>query len=171
MGKSIDEEIKETAFQLWRKNGQSPTKTVRALQDLGHMVTRQTIDEWMNDPDRDWTGRAARADAVEQKAKDPQLSGEEKLIASLVKEQEKYEQYFETLTLKERDHQAVYAFTNLVASIQNIRQKTAAYKAETFIVFLKELINWLNLNDPPSVQAIQKNFDDFIAHAKEKWRA
>lgn len=169
MGKSIDEEIKETAFQLWRKCGQSPDKTVKTLRELGHMVTRQSIDAWKHE--RDWAIRAAKAEAIEQQAKDPNLSGEERMIAALVTQQQKYETYFETMTPKEIDSQAIYAFTNLITTIQSIRQKSAAYKTETFIVFWRELINWLNLNDPPAVQAIQKNFDDFVAYAKEKWRA
>ena len=169
MGRSIDEEIKEKAFQLWRKNGQSPTKVVRMLQEQGHAVTRQTIDAWMNDPECDWKGRAARADAVEQQAKDPELTGEERMIAALTRQAQRYEEYFDTLTVKSMDSQAVYAYTNLITTIQSIRQKTAAYRAEVFLDFLKELIDWLAKNDPDSVVAIEKNFDDFALYAKERY--
>jgi len=167
MGKSVDDEIKETAFQLWRKNGRSPDKTVRALNEKGHMVTRQTIDAWKND--RDWEGRADRADAIEQTARDPKLSGEEKMIAALASQITRYEMYFESMKPSETDTQAVYAYTNLITTIQNIRQKTVAHKAEMFTSFLRDLIGWLNLNDPDSVPGIEKNFDDFIAFAKEKY--
>lgn len=169
MGRSIDEEIKEKAFQLWRKNGQSPTKVARVLADQGHVITRQTIDAWANDPECDWKGRSARADAVEQEAKDPELSGEERMIAALSRQAKRYEEYFETLTVKNMDSQAVYAYTNLISTLQSIRQKTDAFRAEVFLDFLKELIGWLAKNDPDSVAAIEKNFDDFALYAKERY--
>lgn len=168
MGRSVDDEIKEKAFQLWRRNGRSPEKTAKELNSLGHMVTRQSIDTWKNE--RAWEDRAARAEAIEQQAKDPNLSGEEKMIAALVGQKNRYEQYFETLPIGQMDTQAVYAYTNMITTIQNIRQKTAAYKAELFTEFLKDLIGWLQRNDPESVGAIEKNFDDFIVHAKERYK-
>ena len=169
MGRSVDDEIKEKAFQLWRKCS-SPTKVVKLLQDAGHKVTRQSIDTWMNDPDLDWKGRAARADAIEQEARDPELTGEERMVAALAKQAKRYEEYFETLTPKTMDTQAVYAYTNLISTLQSIRQKTAAYKAELFIDFMKDLIGWLNKNDPESVPAIERNFDEFIQFAKEQYK-
>ncbi|MEK6744284.1 MAG: hypothetical protein AABZ15_11760 [Nitrospirota bacterium] len=167
MGKSVDDEIKEKAFQLWRKCGRSPERVVKELRDQGHMVTRQSIDTWKNKGL--WEDRAARAEALEQTVNDPQLSGEEKMIAALLGQKDRYEKYFETLPIGEMDTQAVYAYTNMITTIQSIRQKTAAYKAEQFIDFMKDLIGWLSKNDPESVPAIEKNFDDFIAFAKEKY--
>jgi len=169
MGKSVDDEIKEKAFQLWRKCGRSPDRVVKELREQGHMVTRQSIDTWKNAGA--WEDRAARAEALEQTAKDPQLSGEEKMIAALIGQKNRYEQYFETLPIGQMDTQAVYAYTNMITTIQNIRQKTASYKAELFTDFLKDLIGWLQQNDPAAVAAIEKNFDDYVAHAKDKWRA
>lgn len=169
-GKSLISENLELAYRIWRECGQSPEATVKRLNsEYDFTVSRQTIYEWMEK--YNWKERAARAEAEERKAKDPVLSGEERMVAALVSQQQRYEAYFETLAVKEIDTQAVYAYTNLITTIQNIRQKTATHKSELFISFLKELINWLNLNDPASVQAIEKNFDDFIAYAKDKWRA
>ncbi len=169
-GKGLIGDNLELAYQTWRKCGRSPSLTIKTLnEEYGFSVSRPTLDQWKEEGD--WGARADRAEAEEQRARDPRLSGEERMVGALVKQQQKYETYFETLTPKEIDTQAIYAYTNLITTIQNIRQKSSAYKAEIFIVFLKELINWLNLNDPPAVQAIQKNFDDFITHAKEKWRA
>lgn len=168
MGRSVDDEIKEKAFQTWRKNGRSPERTVKELRDQGHMVTRQSIDTWKNE--RDWEGRAAKADAVEQEAKDPELTGEERMVAALAKQAKRYEEYFETLTPKEMDSQAVYAYTNLISTLQAIRQKTGAYKAELFIDYMKDLIGWLSKNDPESVPAIERNFDEFILFAKDKYK-
>lgn len=169
-GKSLIAENLELAYRVWRECGQSPEQTVKTLGSKHDFpVSRQTLYEWMEK--YSWKERAAKAEVIEQQAKDPNLSGEERMIAALVTQQQRYETYFETMTPKEIDSQAIYAFTNLITTIQSIRQKSAAYKTETFIVFWRELINWLNLNDPPAVQAIQKNFDDFVAYAKEKWRA
>jgi hypothetical protein len=167
MGKSVDDEIKETAFQLWRKNGRSPDRVVKELREKGHMVTRQSIDTWKNE--RGWEDRAARAEALEQTAKDPQLSGEEKMIAALIGQKDRYEKYFETLPIGQMDTQAVYAYTNMITTIQNIRQKTASYKAELFVDFMKDLIIVLAKNDPESVPAIEKNFDEFILFAKDRY--
>lgn len=40
-----------------------------------------------------------------------------------------------------------------------------------FIDFMKDLINYLTKNDPEAVQYIERNFDEFIAFAKEKYAA
>lgn len=166
-GKSLIAENLELAYRTWRACGQSPTETTRALQIKGFSVSRQTIDEWTQK--YNWKERATRAEAEEQRAKDPNLSGEEKMISSLVKQQQRYEEYFETLKVNEIDPQVTYAYTNLITTVQNIRQKTAAYKAELFVDFMRELIGWLAKHDPNSAPAIEKNFEDFIAFAKEKY--
>ena len=36
---------------------------------------------------------------------------------------------------------------------------------------MKDLIEWLGKNDPDSVDAIERNFDDFVAFAKERYGA
>ena len=167
-GKSLISENLELAYRIWRECGQSPEATVRKLNsEHDFTVSRQTIYEWMEK--YNWKARAALAEAVEQKAKDPQLSGEERMVAALASQIARYEAYFETLTPKEMDSQAVYAYTNLITTIQNIRQKTAAYKADLFVGFMKELINWLSKNDPEAVHAIEKNLDDFITYAREMY--
>ena len=168
MGKSVDDEIKEKAFQLWRKCGRSPDRVVKELRGEGHMVTRQSIDTWKNKGA--WEDRAARAELLEQKTTDPQLSGEEKMIAALIGQKDRYEQYFETLPIGQMDTQAVYAYTNMITTIQNIRQKTANYKAELFIDFMKDLISFLSKNDAESVPAIEKNLDEFILFANDRYK-
>lgn len=42
-------------------------------------------------------------------------------------------------------------------------------KGEFFISCMKELISFLSKNDPDIVPLMERNFDDFIAHAKEKY--
>jgi hypothetical protein len=168
-GKGLIGDNLELAYKTWLACGQSPTLTIRTLREShGFSLSRQTLDEWKKEGD--WDGRAARAKAVEQKANDPNLSGDERIIAALVKEMGKYEEYFDTLTVNKRDTQVTYAYTSLVTTIQNIRQKTAAYKSDLFIEFMRELISWLQKNDMESVPAIEKNFDEFIQFSKEKYK-
>lgn len=168
-GKSLIAENLELAYQTWRKCGQSPVLTIKTLNEEHEFnLSRVTLDAWIKD--NGWKERADRAEEIERRAKDPNLSGEEKMISALVSEQQKYETYFETVPIVQRDPQMTYAYTHLITTVQNIRQKTAAHKAEMFTAFMRDLIGWLNLNDPGSVPAIEKNFDDFIAFAKEKYR-
>ena len=166
-GKAIAENM-ELAYKTWRECGQNETETARRLMKTGFKLSRQTVIEWREK--YSWKDRAARAEAVEQQATDPQLSSEERAIATLVREQGKYEEYFDTLPITSRDSQMTYAFNSLVTTIQSLRQKTAAYKAELFIDFMKDLVSWLQKNDPENVQAIEKNFDEFIQFAKEKYK-
>jgi hypothetical protein len=167
-GKSLISENLELAYRVWRECGQSPEQTVRKLNsEHDFTVSRQTIYEWMEK--YNWKERAARAEAVEQQAKDPQLSGEEKLIAALESQKKRYEAFFETLGPLGIDNQATYAYSSLISTIQGIREKTGSYKAGLFVEFLRELITWLARHDPDSVPAIEKNFDDIVAAAKEKY--
>ncbi|NOZ81263.1 MAG: hypothetical protein GXP63_06350, partial [DPANN group archaeon] len=117
----------------------------------------------------DWKGRAARAEAEERKVKDAVMSDEARMIASLEAQKDRYEKYFESLGPQGADHQAIYAYTNLVKTIVDIKEKIQAQKASLFLDFMKDLIEWLSRNEPDSVDAIEKVFDDYVAYAREKY--
>ena len=63
-------------------------------------------------------------------------------------------------------------FAKLQASSQlreRLKNDFDKKKGEFFIDCMKELISFLSKNDPEAVPVLEKNFDDFIAHAKEKY--
>ena len=120
---SFLKENQELAFRTWRACGQNIELTIRTLKrDHGLPISKPTLYDWIDK--FNWKDRAARADAEEQKADDAQMSFEEKMLADLVKQKEKYERYFETLKEGVTDNQATYAYTALVRLIADIKKKT-----------------------------------------------
>jgi hypothetical protein len=94
-----------------------------------------------------------------------------KAITSLDTVRQRYEKYFASLGDAVVDNQAMFAYTGIIKSISEIKAKTGAYKSSLFLGFMRDLIDWLSKNDPDSVAVIEKNFDDFIQFAKEKYAA
>ncbi|MEN6375338.1 MAG: hypothetical protein ABFD75_11250 [Smithella sp.] len=167
-GKSYITETRELAFRVWREQGQNIEQTIKVMKrDHGIPITKPTIYSWIEK--FNWKERATRAEVEEQRVADAVVSDEGKILSDLGKQKEKYERFFETLGDAGIDNQAIYAYTNLVKTIADIKSKTSAYKSTLFLDFLRDLIEWLSKNDPDSVAIIEKNFDDFIAFAKEKY--
>jgi hypothetical protein len=54
-------------------------------------------------------------------------------------------------------------------SREKMKQDFEKKKGEFFIDAMKEMINWLNKNDQEALPYIERNFDDFITHAKERY--
>jgi hypothetical protein len=122
--KSYIAENRELAYRTWRECGQNIELTIRTLKERdGLPVTKPTLYDWIKK--YTWKERAARAETEEQKAGDIQISFEEKMLADLVKQKEKYEKYFETLKEGTTDNQAMYAYTALVRLIADIQRKIA----------------------------------------------
>ncbi|MFA7465191.1 MAG: hypothetical protein WCY54_09065, partial [Syntrophales bacterium] len=114
-GSYIDEN-RELAFRAWRQCGQNVERTIRTLkEDHGLPVSKPTLYDWMEK--FNWKERAARAEAEERKTGDLQMSFEEKMLAGLVEQKQKYERYFATLPDTKPDNQAMFAFTALVRLI------------------------------------------------------
>jgi hypothetical protein len=167
--RSYQAETREDAYKTWRDCGQNIEQTVAALAKKGYFITKPTIYDWMEK--YGWKERAARAEVEEKKAIDITMNAEARAITSLEKVQERYEKYFETLGEGKIDSQAVYAYTGIVKSIAEIKEKTGAVKATLFLDFMRDLIEWLGKNDPDSVDVIERNFDEFVAFAKERYAA
>jgi hypothetical protein len=128
--KSYIAENRELAYRTWRECGQNIELTIRTLKERdGLPVTKPTLYDWIGK--FNWKDRAARAEAEEQKAGDIQISFEEKMLIDLVKQKEKYESYFETLSEGTTDNQAMYAYTALVRLIADIRRKITDPAAKT----------------------------------------
>lgn len=82
----------------------------------------------------------------------------------------------EILTSKEKadamDPKLLAAFASMqkaAVAREKMKQDFDKKKGEFFIDAMKELINWLSKNDPEALPLIERNFDDFIGHAKEKY--
>lgn len=121
-------ETREEAYRAWRQCGQNVEMCLRELAKQGTTLTKPTIYEWMEK--FGWKERAARAEAEEKKSAGVgELSFDEQMLQALISQREKYEQYFATLTTQP-DNQATYAYTNLIKTISDIRDKVMKAKSQ-----------------------------------------
>lgn len=167
--KSYITETREAAYRAWRACGQNVTLTIKELKKKGFTISAPTLYDWVDK--YAWKERAARAEVEEQQAKDILISFEDKMIADITKQKERYERYLEELGDTKTDVNALNGYINLCKTIADIRAKTGAFKASLFLDFMRDLIDWLSKNDPETVSAIEKIFDDFVAFAKGKYGA
>ncbi len=166
-GKSFIAENRELAFKVYCGCGGNVEMTLRELDKQGLKLSKPTFYEWIEK--FNFEERRTKVDAETQRVKDSQLSFEDKMLDALLKQKEKYETYFDTLTTP--DHQAQYAYAGIIKTIFDIRSKTASFKTSLFIDFMKDLINFYSKNDPAVVAVIENSFDDFMAFARDKYRA
>lgn len=166
--KSYMAETREAAYEAFWKCGQNYELTVKELKKQDYTISKPTLYEWCKK--YNWLERIARAEAQRQEAKDAMRSFEDTMFADMVKQKTAYETYLETLGAAKVDVNAMNGYINLCKTITDVRTKTGAYKASLFLEFMKDLIGWLSKNDPESVAAIERNFDDFVNHAKEQYQ-
>ena len=160
----------EAAYQAWRACGQNIEATVRELRKQGYLITKPTLLDWREK--FTWRERAARAEAKEQEAKDARLGVRDKALASLQKRKEQYDTYLDSLTEGTApDNQALFAYTGIIKTITELEMKTAAFKAACFLDFMRDLVDWLSKHDPDAVPVIERNLDDYSAHARETYAA
>ncbi len=167
--RSYQIETREDAYETWRSCGQNVEQTLIELKRKGYSISKPTLYDWMEK--YGWKDRAARAEVYEKKTGDAGMSAEARALLSLAKVQERYEEYFETLGPGKVDNQAMFAYTGIVKSITEIKAKTGAVKAALFLDFMKDLIGYLGKNDPAALEAIERNFDDFVRYAQETYAA
>lgn len=162
-------ETREEAYRAWRQCGQNVELTLRECAKQGLTITKPTLYDWKTK--YNWHDRAARTEAQEQKANNAVANGAGSAILDLEKLKSRYETYFDTLGAGAVDNQAMFAYTGIIKSITDLQQKTGAARAAFFLDFMRDLIDWLAKNDPESVGAIERNFDEFVRFAKEKYGA
>jgi len=168
--KSYLSETHEAAYQACRKAGFNMELAVRELKKAGWVISKPTLYDWMNK--FSWKERAARAEAEENRAADVVADAEGRALTGLEKLQRNYDKYFDELKPGEKiDAQDVHAYKGVITAIVDIKAKTGAFKASLFLDFMRDLIDWLSKNDPETVSAIEKIFDDFVSFAKEKYGA
>lgn len=167
-GKSSKAEFREMAFKKYVECGGNVEMTVRELNKEGFPLSKPTLYEWIEKFNFD--DRRTKVDAELQKSKDSQLSFEESMINALMSRKDAYEEYFKTAAGR-FDHQAQYAYSGIIKSILDIKERLASFKAALFLDFMKDMILFMRKNDPEGVSVIDRNFDAFIAFAKEKYGA
>lgn len=167
-GKSADLELREKAFRIYRECGGNKEMTLRALDSEGYSISKPTLYDWIKKYNFD--ERLTSADLKTQKANDAVLAMEQKILADLLKQKEKYERFFDGLGAA-IDNQALYAYNNLISTIVSVKAKLGADRAALFTEFLKDFVGYLTQNSPEAVKALEEQFDGFVEFAREKYGA
>jgi transposase-like protein len=106
---------------------------------------------------------------------------EEILLQDLTHQRDLLKSYFDNRKILDKgDIQAMYAYTNVTDSICKIladmRKRDEALRGtqkidrpQVFVDFLKDLVAWLKEHDAEALVALEKNFDEFITFAKQKY--
>lgn len=110
---------KDLAYKLWCENGQNVSATEKELKKREYSISRVTLTEWRDK--YDWQGRAARAEAEIKRQES--ATTEHALLEKLLIQKQKYEEYFESLEIRKVDNQAMYAYTGILKTILEIKQK------------------------------------------------
>ena len=161
-------DMKIVAYEAWLSCGQNITETVRLLKaDQNFTVSRQTLTEWRGK--YDWLQRAARAEAEQDSQTDG--LGDDALIAVMLIQKKKYEGYFEALPAGQVDNQAVYAYSNILKTIVDLRpkeQNTADIdRPKLFLEDIEFIAGVLKELDPEGLKVFGRNFDVIVARFKE----
>lgn len=167
-GKSLIAENRESACKKYCDCGGNVELTLRELKKEGLSLSKPTFYNWMEK--FNFEERRKKIDIEMQKVNDLNLSFEDSMLKSLLDRKTAYEAYFEK-SAEPTDHQAQYAYAGIIKTILDIKVRMGEFKSSLFIDFMKDLIGWLSKNDSEAVIAIEKNFDDFISFAKEKYAA
>lgn len=168
MGATKIPEYHDLCFKVFcRFGGKNKEAMLRELKKQGCEITRPTLDAWIKELNME--ERLKQADKEKREAADSQLTIEEKTVKALQKRKEHYETYLDSTPGV--DTQVEYAYTGIIKMIFDIKSKSATYKVETFLTFLKDLIEYLSKNDPKAVDVIEDNFNEFVAWARAKYGA
>ncbi len=113
-------ETRELAYKIWRECGQNLSECHRKMNgEHGYVISRQSLHEWKTK--YDWEGRAARAEVEEKNMQD--AGSNSAILAPLLKQKTKYEEYFDSLEVGKVDNQAVYGYNSILKTILDIKQK------------------------------------------------
>lgn len=124
---NIPSETREAAYAIWVESGQNLSECHRKMNgELDYVVSRQSLHAWKEK--YNWEARAARAEAEEKNRKN--ATSNEALLVPLLKQKEKYEDYFDGLEVGKVDNQAVYGYNSILKTILDIKQKIEDRKKE-----------------------------------------
>lgn len=166
---SAPPKTREMAYTVWRQCGHNLSEAVRVLdREHGYSISRQSLIEWKKK--YDWEGRAARAEAEQQQQ--AEATSDTAIMAVLLKQKQKYEDYLESLPIGKVDHQAIYAFNNLLKTIVDIRSRgenpADIDRPKLFMEDLEFVAKTLEEIDPEALKAFARNFDTVIDRFKEQ---
>lgn len=165
-------DMKQLAYDTWKRCGQSFVETVRILkQEHKFTVTRQTLSSWSKE--YDWEGRSARAEAEAERFDESADISDNALLAALLKQKKNYEDYFATLPSGRIDNQAVYAYSNLLKKIVDIRPKGDGApvdidRPKLFLEDLEFIAQVLKELDPEGLKVFGRNIDVIVARFKDE---
>lgn len=113
-------ETREFAYTVWRECGQNLSECHRKMNgEHDYVISRQSLHEWKTK--YDWEGRAARTDAEKMMMID--ATSNDAILAPLLKQKTKYEDYFDGLPIGKVDNQAVYGYNAILKTMIEIKQK------------------------------------------------
>ncbi len=161
-------DMKILAYDIWRTCGQNLSECERLLKrEHNFKVSRQTLTEWKEK--YNWEDRAARADA--EKIRQEEDISDGALLSALLGQKKKYEAYFENLPMGSIDNQAVYAYSNLLKKIVDIRPKGGEQvdvdRPKLFLEDLDFIAKTLKEIDPEGLKVLGRNIDVIVARFKE----
>ena len=94
-------ETRELAYSVWCECGQNLSECHRKMNgEHGYVISRQSLHEWKTK--YDWEGRAARVEAEKMMMAD--ATSDDAILATLLKQKTKYENYFDGLEVGKVDN-------------------------------------------------------------------
>jgi transposase-like protein len=145
-------------------------------------VSVSQVERWAKK--YEWRKKRDDLKARSMKAQDEvrALMREEILLEDLVHQRDLMKKYFADKEVMEKaDTQMMYAYTNVTDSIckmlADMRKRDEALRTvqrvdrpQLFLDFMRDLVLFLKDRDPTALTGVEKNFDEFIQFAKEKYK-
>ncbi len=122
-----------------------------------------------------------RARVLKAQEESRALIREEILLQDLVHQRDLMKKFFEDKEAIEKgDTQMMYAYTNVTDAIckiladmrkrdESLRGAQKIDRPQVFLEFMRDLVSFLKDHDPDGLTALEKNFDEFITFAKQKY--
>jgi len=161
-------DMKILAYEIWCACGQNLSECERLLKsEHNFKISRQTLTEWKEK--YDWQGRAARAEA--EQADQAEDISDGAIMKTLLVQKKKYDIYFENLPVRTVDNQSLYAYSNLLKKIVDMRSKDGGGETidrpKIFLEDLDFIAHYLHENDPEGLKAFGRNIDAIVSRFKE----
>lgn len=94
----------------------------------------------------------------------------ETILEDLKKHKARYDKFFESLPEDQINVGASQQYTLVCKTIREIlTKKEQKIDLQLFLCFLEDLVSYLKEHDPTALEALEKNFDEFVAFAKTKY--
>ena len=162
-------ETRELAYTIWREHGQNVVETVRVMNsEHGYVISRQSVTTWA--AKYGWHDRAARAEAEEKNK--AEKASDDSLLSALLNQKKKYEDYFDALSVGEVDNPAIYAYSKILKTLLDIRERISGDKAvnidrpKVFLEDMEFIVSALKELDPEGLKTFGRNFDVIVARFK-----